>query len=146
MKNIETYFELIESLITKLGVDPASCRAKEPGQWNLIKGSANILVDIRKVPEKDYGYIQIIGQVCEFPVENRDVFMTEVLEMNHTLYGASFTKYHEWLFVRSIRELDGLDEVETMNMLQRVGNYSDEYDNYFRDKYFNGSGSRAPEK
>ncbi|MBN2727666.1 MAG: YbjN domain-containing protein [Bacteroidales bacterium] len=142
MQTIEHYYQMVETIISKLGVDPAICRGEEPGEWNLKKGSSNVWVNVWKVQDQDYGYIQVMGPITQIPVENRDIFMTEVLEINHTLYGVAFSKYKEWLYIRAIRELDGLDEHEANSMFTRIGNYADEYDNYFKNKYFSGSGER----
>lgn len=142
MQTIEHYFQMVETIISKLGVDPAICRGEEPGEWNLKKGSSNVWVNVWKVQDQDYGYIQVMGPITQIPVENRDIFMTEVLEINHTLYGVAFSKYKEWLYIRAIRELDGLDEHEANSIITRIGSYADEYDNYFKNKYFSGSGER----
>ena len=139
MKNIEHYYEMVENIIKKLGVDPLNCRGEQPGQWNLTKGSSNVWVDVWKLKEEDYGYIQIMAPICEFPAENQTEFMREALEINHTLYGVGFTKHKNWLYIKGIRELDGLDENEAYAMFNRVGNYADEYDDYFKDSYFGES-------
>ncbi len=145
MQPIENYYKMVDNIITKLGVDPATCRGEQAGQWNLKKGSASVWVDVWKLQDQDYGYIQIMAPITEIPVNNRDIFLTEVLEINHNLYGVGFTKYKEWLYLKSIRELEGLDEDEIMATFNRIGNYSDEYDDYFKNKYFGGSGQRPPQ-
>jgi hypothetical protein len=145
MEPINNYYQMVEKVITDLGVDPATCRGENPGQWNLKKGSASVWVDVWKVENEDYGYIQIMAPIIEIPVEGRDIFMTEVLEINHNLYAVGFTKYKEWLYLKGIREVEGLDINEVSAMFNRVGNYADEYDDYFKNKYFGGSGQRPPQ-
>lgn len=145
MEPINTYYQMVENIITSLGVDPAICRSENPGQWNLKKGSASIWVDVWKVEGQEYGYIQIMAPIVDFPVSGRDIFMTEVLEINHNLYAVGFTKYKDSLYLKGIRELDGLDESEALALFNRVGNYADEYDDYFKNKYFGGSGQRPPQ-
>ncbi len=145
MEPITNYYQMVDAIITKLGVDPASCRGEQPGQWSLKKGSASVWVDVWKLENEDYGYIQIMAPICEIPVNGRDVFMTEVLEINHNLYGVGFTKYKEWLYLKGIRELEGLSEEEATAMFNRVGNYADDYDDYFKNKYFGAAGERPPQ-
>jgi hypothetical protein len=145
MEPITNYYQMVETIISKLGVDPAICRGENPGQWSLKKGSASVWVDVWKLQDEDYGYIQIMAPICEFPVNGREIFMNEVLEINHNLYGVGFTKYKEWLYLKGIRELDGLDEAEATALFNRIGNYSDEYDDYFKNKYFGASGQRPPQ-
>ena len=45
------------------------------------------------------------------------------------------TKYKDWIYMKSIRELEGLDEDEMMATLNRVGTYADDLDDYLRNKY-----------
>jgi hypothetical protein len=136
MEAIEKYYSLVDNVIRKLGVDPEICRGEKPGQWNLKKGSASIWVDVWKLEDKDYGYIQIMGPVCEVPEEKKLEFYQELLEVNHTLYSCALTKFEKWIYVKSIRELEDLNESEIDAMFDRVGYYADYYDDFFKDKYF----------
>ena len=136
MEAIDKYYTLVENTIRNFGVDPGICRGDKPGQWNLKKGSASIWVDIWKLDDKDYGYIQIMGPVCEVPEERKVEFYEELMEQNHTLYSCALTKHEKWIYVKSIRELEGLSESEIDAMFDRVGYYADYYDDYFKEKYF----------
>ena len=62
-----------------------------------------------------------MAPIIEIPVDGRDIFMTEVLEINHNLYAVGFTKYKEWLYLKGIREVEGLDQNEVAAMFNRVG-------------------------
>jgi hypothetical protein len=146
MEPITNYYEMIETIIRKFGVDPQICRGEQAGQWTLKKGSATIWVDVWKLQDDDYGYLQVMAPISELPVSGRDIFLTEVLELNHNLYGVGFTKYQEWIYIKGIRELDGLSEEEATAMMNRVGNYADEYDDYFKNKYFPTTGGRPPQE
>jgi hypothetical protein len=142
MESIEKYYNLVEKVISKLGVDPSTCRGEKSGQWNLVKGSASIWADVWKLEDKDYGYIQIMGPVCDIPDNKKLEFYEEVMEINHNLYSCALTKFKERIYVKSIRELDGLDETEVDAMFDRIGYYADYYDDYFKDKYFPAEGRR----
>lgn len=143
MEKIEFYYEMVDKVIRDLGVDPSLCRTQQAGQWDLKKGSASVWVDVFLNETKDYGYVQIMSPIMEFPVQNRDLFMTEVLEINHGLYAVGFTKHKEWLYIKAIRELEDLSEAELVAMFNRVGNYSDKYDDYLKEKYNPGGGNRS---
>ena len=41
-----------------------------------------------------------------------------------------------------IRELEDLSEEEAFAMFNRIGNYADQYDDFFKDKYFS-TGNRG---
>jgi len=137
---MEQYYQMLENCIKQLGVDPAICRDKNPGQWNLRKGSADVWIDIFKREEDVWGYFQCMSPICDIPQTNRDAFFTEVLEINHTLYGVAFTKFKEKLYIKTIRELEGISEGEMLAQLRRIGGYADDYDDIFKNKYFGGAG------
>ena len=139
MSAIQSYYEMMENVIRNLGVDPAACReAETAGQWNMKRGSVNVWIDI--FPAKNdtglAGYLQIMSPICEVPTNNTEAFYAEVLETSHDMYAVGFTKYDNWIYVKTIRELDGIDESEMSSMLNRVGYYGDLYDDHFKNKYF----------
>ncbi len=135
MENLEVYYQMVENIIRDLGVDPELCKGAKSGQYDLKKGSASVWIDVWQVEGDNYGYIQIMAPVVELPPNNRDIFYAEILEINHKLYGVGMTKYENWIYMKTIRELDGLNEKEAMAMFNRVGNYADEYDDILRTKY-----------
>lgn len=142
MQNLEAYYKMVDDVIKKLGVDPAVCHGEKPGQWNLRKGSGDIWVDVWKLDDKEYGYIQIMGPVTQIPAGKELEFYKELLEINHDLYACSITKYENWVYVKSIRELEDLNESEVIAMFDRVGYYVDYYDDFLKNKYFTEPGKR----
>jgi hypothetical protein len=133
--DLAPYYQMVENCIKKLGVDPSVCRGQNPGQWDLKRGSASVWIDVFKRENDFYGYFQCMAPVVTIPANNTKEFYEEVLEKNHGLYGTAMTKYKEWIYMKSIRELSGIDEEEMMAMLNRVGTYADDYDDYFKSKY-----------
>jgi hypothetical protein len=140
---LTAYYQMVENCIKELGVDPTICRGENPGQWNLIKGSANVWIDIFKRPEDYFGYFQCMAPVCAIPTTNVEAFYQEILEINHTLYGVGFTKFKGWVYIKIIRELEGLEEKEIIASFRRIGTYADDYDDYLKNKYI-GGGSNPP--
>jgi hypothetical protein len=59
----------------------------------------------------------------------------ELLEINDTLYGVAFTMYKDWIYIKVIREADGMDKGEALAMLLRVGNYADQHRQELSTKY-----------
>lgn len=148
MQAIQHYYNMVEEVITSLGVDPATCRGDQPGQWNLKLGSASVWVDVFQSKDAqgnfiDYGYLQILAPVCEVPVNNQHIFTKELLEINHTLYGVGFTIYGNNAYIKAIRELDGLDKSEISSTFNRVGVYADDWDDKLKAKYFPATGGRG---
>jgi hypothetical protein len=142
--NIENYYQLVERCISSLGVDPTTCRGKETGQWTLRKGSANVWVDVWYSEKETRSYVQVMSPVMEIKTTDTTAFYKELLEINDKLYGCAFTIYNNWVWLKVIRETDGLEDNEFMAMLNRIGNYADQYDNYLIDKYNAVEAGTAP--
>jgi hypothetical protein len=139
MENIEYYYNMIENCITNLGADPKICRGEKPGQWDLKKGSAKVWIDIWKQEGEEYGYFQAMAPVVEIPKMNREAFFKEILEINHKLYGVGMTVFENWVYIKTVRELDNFSEGEALAMLNRIGNYADDYDDVLLKKYHAGT-------
>lgn len=142
---IQFYYNLFEEALADYQIDPSSARGQQPGQWNLKLGSASVWVDIFQSKDAqgnltNYGYFQVMAPVCDVPVNNQHVFTKELLEINHGLYGVSFTIYQERAYIKSIRELQGLDKSEIKSTLDRVGIYADDFDDKLKSRYFGFSG------
>lgn len=142
---IQFYYNLFEEALADYQIDPASARGQQPGQWNLKLGSASVWVDIFQSKDAqgnltNYGYFQVMAPVCDVPVNNQHVFTKELLEINHGLYGVFFTIYQERAYIKSIRELQGLDKSEIKSTLDRVGIYADDFDDKLKSRYFGFSG------
>jgi hypothetical protein len=149
MENSITYYHnLVEEVLVEYKIDPVTARGGQSGQWNLKLGSASVWVDV--IQSKDaqgnllpYGYLQVMSPVCEVPVNNQHLFTKELLEINHSLYGVSFTIFKDNAYIKSIRELQGLDKSEVKSTFDRVGIYADEWDDKLKTKYGIFSGGRA---
>lgn len=139
MTDIKQYYSMVESVIRDLGVDPALCKGEKDGQWTLSKGSASVWIDVWAADNGFSGYLQIMAPVVQIPEKNRDVFYREILDINHTLYGVGMTAFGDWIYIKTVRELDGLDITEAAAMFNRVGGYADDYDDMLRDKYWKTS-------
>ena len=142
--DLQAFYKMVEENISSLGVDPVVCRGEKAGQWNMKKGSANVWIDVWETEKKDYGYFQCMAPFVEIPTENTEAFYREILEINHKLYGVGMTKFQSWIYAKSIRELEGLDGSEMMAMINRVGNYADDYDDKLRNKYWDNVKGAGP--
>lgn len=136
MKELDNYYNLIEEAIKGLGVDPEKCVGKTKGQWNLQKGSVSVWLDVWHIEKEDRAYFQAISPVMRIPTNRKEEFFEELLSLNHSLFGVSFTIYNGNVWLKAIREVDGLDKNEAMFMTTRIGNYSDHYDDILKEKYF----------
>lgn len=143
--SIENYYGIVESCISSLGVDPAQCRGQNPGQWSLVKGSAKVWIDVWHIEREGRAYIQVMCPLMQDLATDKASFYKELLEVNDKLFGCAFTFYDNWVWLKVIRECDGMDANECMAMINRIGVYSDQYDDYFINKYSpTGAGAKAP--
>jgi hypothetical protein len=150
MQPIQYYYEMAEKVIAEFGVDPTLCRGQKLGQWSMKLGSASVWIDVfqSKDAQGNYinaGYLQIMAPIMNIPAERQQELYRELLEINHKLYGVGFTVFENGIYIKSIRELDGLDHSETVSNLKRVGYYADDYDDMLKAKYWPASGGRASE-
>ncbi len=133
---MQQYINIIEEAIKLIGIDPATCRGEKPTQWNLTKGSASVWLDLWHIEKEARAYFQAISPVLSLDtVSNVAALTKELLELNHQLYGTAFTIYNNTVFVKVIREADGMDATEANAMILRVGSYADQYDDYLKNKY-----------
>jgi hypothetical protein len=143
--NIEHYHKLVDEVLTDYKIDPATAKGQIPGQWNLKWGSASVWVDVFQSKDAQgnlvqAGYFQVMAPVCEVPVNNQHLFTKELLETNHSLYGVAFSIFKDKAYIKSLRELEGLDKSEIKATFDRVGIYADEWDDKLKAKYFAFSG------
>ena len=135
MEDLQKYFNIVEGCITKLGVEPSSCRGEKPGQWSLKKGSVNVWIDVFHLEKEKRAYFQVMSQVMNVPPTNKEALFEELLSINDRLFGVAFTIYKNIVWLKVIREVQGLDEDEAFAMITRIGNYADQYDDELIAKY-----------
>jgi hypothetical protein len=148
MQPIQHYYDMIEKAINEFGVDPKLCRGQNIGQWSMKLGSASVWIDVFQSKDAqgnylDSGYLQIMAPIMSEPADRQLEFYKELLEINHKLYGVGFTKFENGIYIKAIRELEGLDHSEVISTFKRVGYYSDDYDDMLKTKY--SPAGRAPQ-
>src|SRR5690349_19584745 len=109
---IQHYYTMVEEILVDYKIDVQAARGDQPGQWNLKLGSASVWVDVFQSKDAQgnlmqYGYLQVMAPICDVPVNNQQLFTRELLEINHSLYGVSFTIFKEKAYIKAIRELQG---------------------------------------
>ena len=142
---IQHYYNMVDEILVEYKIDVNAAKGDQPGQWNLKLGSASVWVDVFQTKDssgnlQQYGYLQVMAPICDVPVQNQNLFTRELLEINHSLYGVSFTIFKEKAYIKAIRELQGLDKSEIKSTFDRVGIYADDYDDKLKAKYFAFSG------
>lgn len=142
MSSIDHFYGIVEECIRDLGLEPETTRQKDEtgavrnGSWTLYKGSAQVWIDVWHIEKEGRPYFQVMCPVMTFPEAGQQpALFQELLEINDKLFGVAFTIYQKRVWLKTIRECEGLDKSEAMAQITRVGNYSDQYDDYLKDKY-----------
>lgn len=135
--DLTPYYTIVNNCISRLGVDPNSLKDDKPGAWTLVKGSAKVWIDVWYIEKENRPYIQIMSPVMKIPKDQvkKSSLFEELLTINDKLFGCAFTVFNEFVWLKSIRECEGLDDSEAFAMLTRIGNYADDYDDYLVEKY-----------
>lgn len=136
MEDLTPYYEIMEQCIAKLGIDPKICRSdSREGKWVLRKGSVQVTISIMYIEREERSYCHIVSPIMRIPDNKQEALFQELLEINDKLFGVSFSIFQKHIWLRIIRECKGLDIDEAFNMLTRVGNYADQYDDILKEKY-----------
>jgi hypothetical protein len=135
MNNLNYYYNIIENAIAKIGLDPQVARQKRAGQWTITKGKIPVWIDVFHIEKEGRVYFQVASPVMKMPGTDNGALAQELLELNNQLFGVAFSTNKGNVFIRTIREAEGLDINEAYSMIMRVGNYADQYDDILKQKY-----------
>lgn len=134
MEQLHFYYQVVEKAIAKIGIDPGACR-KKPGQWTLTKGKIPIWVDVFYLEKEKNTYFQVAAPVMKIPKDNAGRLAMDLLELNNRLFGVAFTANKGHIYLKTLRETEGLDVSEAHAMIMRIGNYADQYDDELKKRY-----------
>lgn len=144
--NLTPYYEVVEEAIRQLGVDPTEAQGKEKGQWDLKKGDLSVWIDLFWSERNNDAYFQVMAPIMEIPTEEsiQREFFRELLAINDMLLAVAFTIYNNWVWLKTVREADGLDANEAVRLILRVGNYGEQYKNELLNKYHGPNPPQEP--
>jgi hypothetical protein len=135
-ESLAQYYLLVENSIKGLNVDPVACRGEKPGQWSYSKGKATIWIDVwQMMAPPNKSYFQVMSPIMEVPSAGLEDFYKELLEINYDFYAVGFVKKDKWIYIKTIREVENLEQSEVNAMLDRVGYYADDWISKLKYKY-----------
>jgi hypothetical protein len=139
INKLQPYVELVEKVIAGLGAPIEQCREMDqgqvvPGQWRLMKGSASVLVDVYTT-EDNNAYCCVASPIMPIKTSKLQAFYEKLLVLNHRMYAASFSINEGWIWLRIVRECEGMDFKECRAMFDRVGWYADQYDDELKSEF-----------
>lgn len=136
---MELYYEVIEDAIAMLGVEPNTCRGELPGQWTLKNKEQEVWIDLWEIETEKRPYFQVLAPMMQVSSEISPAIYRELLEINYNLYGVAFSIKESQLYVKVLREAEGLTAKEAHAMILRVGTYAVDIGEELLLKYFSGN-------
>lgn len=124
---------IIEEAIAQLGMQPEETRGENPGIWLLQKGEAKISIELLTTDGKSATLIQISAPLVPWPSTNQQKVAVELLKKNHQLIDAGYSVFQDTIFLRISRETAGLDVIEAIQMIAKMGHYAEELDKWLRE-------------
>jgi hypothetical protein len=120
---------IVESAISKLGMDPAEGRTEQTGQWNIAKDEdTHIMIDLWQ--ENEHWFFQVLSPIGAVGDENNAAFFKFLLEENHGICEASFTILDNNVFLKYTTEAADLTEERAYKSIVRIAYYNE----VFREK------------
>ena len=121
---LNTYYNLVDSAIAELGLNPDETRGDQPGQWNLKKGKFDIMIDLW---EQENQYIfQVVAPLCGMPEGNREAFLLHLLEKNYGLSSLAYAVLNETVFLKYTTEARSLVKEHVVAILTKIAFYAEQ--------------------
>jgi hypothetical protein len=138
--NLEPYYEIINQVISKLGLKPDECYNAEGKYWSLCKGSADVFVTLFVLGEGADAewYVEFSSPVMKIPSENLLPFYRRLLEENAKWVATRFSVREDTVWLDTTRELSGMDYDECYRSLTRIGEAADALDDDLKTEFAGG--------
>lgn len=136
--NLSSTIAMVEDVLIELGHFVNNCRVEVPGAlraWQVKKGSASIRITIQD--DELFPHLRVVSPVMttDASVDTHKLYRC-LLQLNfESVCGAAFAaRQNEILLVTERSTLD-LDRSEVLDLIRRVQDYADEYDDKLVDQY-----------
>lgn len=136
--NLTSTVSMVEDVLVELGHFLNECRVEMPDTlhaWRVVKGSASVRISLAK--GGGYATLRVAAPVMTTDARvDHLVLYRKLLVLNaNQLSGAAFaTRQNEILLVAERSTLD-LDRSEVLDLIRRVENYADHYDDLLVDEF-----------
>jgi hypothetical protein len=130
--NLRSCAQMVESVLAARGLNAEKSRIDSPAgpAWGMTHGSAEIYIFLTAGEGGD-NFIQVVSPVMRPTAETLrgPHFLRRLLELNASeLTGAAFGMRGDEVVLSTDRSTSGLDKVEVEEMIRRVAEYADHYD------------------
>ncbi len=130
--NLKSCEQMVESVLVDRGLvaDKSRIHSAAGPAWGITQGSAEIYIFLTASGNGD-NFIQVVSPVMKPSADSMagPQFMKKLLELNaNELTGAAFGLRDDEVVLTADRSTSGLDRVEVEEMIRRVADYADHYD------------------
>ena len=138
MSSILEKCQVIEDGISQLGINPATCRGKNAGEWDFVRGSAKIAVGIRQSEKYPQGYFYVVSSmldVNQVPHHRKLELFQVLMEENLKLVELKFCYGDSTILLVTNRNAQGLDKIEVANSIDQLSYHADLLDDLIINKF-----------
>jgi len=155
--NLSSTVAMIEDVLVELGHFLNECRVDAPSgeasgflaaaehrEWRVVKGSASIRITL--IDRDDFLKLRVVAPVMTFD-ENVDktALFTRLLSLNtEAVFGAAFALNDTEAVLVSERSTLDLDRSEVLDLIRRVEDYADYYDDKLVEEFGGRLGGARP--
>jgi hypothetical protein len=130
--NLKACEQMVDAVLVARGLDANRHRIESQGgpAWGMTSGSAEIFIFLTAGESGD-NFIQVVAPVMTPPQEQlaQPRLLRRLLELNASeLTGAAFGLRGDEVVITTDRSTVGLDPIEVEEMIRRVSEYADHYD------------------
>lgn len=125
----EPFRQLISGLLTKKGLNPAQIYRPDSGLWVIPAQPAPVVLRLLREGDEEEARdsIETMMRLAPLPAKNILPFYRYLLESNQKLNNAAFCLEGDSVFLRSSRQLEGLDELELDDMISSLVEAAEDY-------------------
>ena len=114
----------VESVLSKMGLDPKEAQTENEGQWNIAKDeNLELMIDVWE--ENDHLFFQVLSFVCELGDSTRPEFLKLLLEENHGFCETAFTVLEDKVYLKYTTEADDINEDRIYKSITRIAYYNE---------------------
>lgn len=137
--DITPYRQMVEQMLSEVGLNPEECYEADGDYWTATKGSAPIYIGFYNIKYDDGAtdwYMYISGFVGKVPNTNREQYYRRLLDEAYNRIGVKlYITEHDEAWVEVNREVEGMDIEEATRNMHRVANTADELDDILQAQF-----------
>jgi hypothetical protein len=126
---LQTYINIVDEALLKLGIVPKDCRTDEPNKWYLHRGKANVVVFVRESElynKEVRPVLVVVAPIVPVPasIELRHRLYEFLMQVNHQLVTESFSVSDDQVYMRTTYFMEELTDTEVARLIDNLSYYA----------------------